>query len=58
MADIEATVALMRERRDSLSDDDVRDILKAGAEKARIHAEQKMTAVRRKSRRYFVVDVL
>ena len=47
-ADIEALVAPMRERRESISDADVIRILKDGAEKAREHAEAKMQIVRRK----------
>ncbi|PIR82247.1 tryptophan--tRNA ligase [Candidatus Kaiserbacteria bacterium CG10_big_fil_rev_8_21_14_0_10_59_10] len=45
--DIEAVVAPMRERRDSISDDDVRRILKEGSERARAIAGSKMNDVRR-----------
>lgn len=46
--DIEARLAPMREKRAAISDDDVRDILKAGAEKARARAAAKMEEVRKK----------
>ena len=46
--DIEATVAPMRERRESISDDEVRTVLAEGAEKARERASKKMTEVRKK----------
>jgi tryptophanyl-tRNA synthetase len=48
IADIEALIAPMRERRASISDADVAAILKDGAEKARAHAEKKITDVRSK----------
>ena len=47
-ADIEALVAPMRERRESISDADVIRILKDGAQKAREQAEAKMKIVREK----------
>ena len=47
-ADIEALVAPMRERRESISDADVIQILKDGAQKAREQAEAKMKIVREK----------
>ncbi|MEK7106678.1 MAG: tryptophan--tRNA ligase [Patescibacteria group bacterium] len=47
-SDIEALVAPMRERRESISDADVANILKDGAERARERAESKMKAVRQK----------
>lgn len=46
--DIETLLAPMREKRAAISDDDVRDILKAGAEKARARAAAKMEEVRKK----------
>lgn len=46
--DIDKFVAPMREKRDSISDDDVRAILKDGADKARERAAAKMTDVRAK----------
>lgn len=46
--DIEATVAPMRARRAAISDEDVGAILKAGGEKARAIASQKMADVRMK----------
>lgn len=46
--DIEALVAPMREKRDSITDDDVRDVLRTGAEKARARAATKMEDVRKK----------
>lgn len=45
--DIEALVAPMREKKASISDGDVRVILKAGSDKARSIASAKMTAVRK-----------
>ena len=48
IADIEAVVAPMRKKRASITDEDVREVLKAGAEKARVRAEEKMGEVRRK----------
>lgn len=46
--DIEKLIAPMRTKRDSISDDDVRAILKAGADKARERAASKMSVVRAK----------
>jgi tryptophanyl-tRNA synthetase len=46
--DIEALVAPMRAKRDSISDDDVRRVLKDGSDKARGYASQKMADVRAK----------
>lgn len=46
--DIEALIAPMRERRNSISDDDVRSVLAVGAEKARERASAKMRDVRAK----------
>ena len=46
--DIETLVAPMRERRDSISDDDVKGVLKEGSGKAREYASKKMADVRRK----------
>lgn len=46
--DIEALIAPMRDRRADITDDAVRDILRAGAEKARARAAAKMEEVRRK----------
>lgn len=45
--DIEAVVAPMREKRSSISDADVKKILKGGSEKAREVASKKMSAVRK-----------
>ena len=47
-SDIEALVAPMRERRESISDADVIRILKDGAQKAREQAEAKMKIIREK----------
>lgn len=44
--DIESVIAPMRERREQLSDDDVRRVLVAGAEKAKARAAAKMQEVR------------
>lgn len=44
--DIEATIAPMREKRASISDDDVKRVLADGAVRARERAAKKMTAVR------------
>ena len=44
--DIEAHVAPMREKYESISDDEVRNVLKNGAEKARVVAQEKMKHVR------------
>jgi tryptophanyl-tRNA synthetase len=46
--DIEAVVAPMRAKYESITDDDVKDILKRGAEKARAIASAKMVEVRNK----------
>ena len=46
-ADIEAFVAPMREKRGSISDDDVRAVLKEGAARAHELAAAKMVAVRK-----------
>ena len=46
--DIEATVAPMRTRRDSLTDADVQKVLREGGEKARALAGAKMSDVRKK----------
>jgi tryptophanyl-tRNA synthetase len=45
--DIEAVIAPMRERRNSVSDADVKAILKDGAERANTQAEAKMAVVRK-----------
>lgn len=46
--DIEHVVAPMREKRDSITDDDVRRVLKEGSDKARAYASKKMNDVRAK----------
>lgn len=46
--DIEALVAPMRAKRDSITDDDVRTVLKDGSDKARAYAAKKMADVRAK----------
>lgn len=46
--DVEKVVAPMRERRESISDDDVRVVLADGAERARERASKKMADVRQK----------
>jgi len=46
--DIDAMIAPMREKRASISDEDVKKILKEGAEKARAIASEKMKIVREK----------
>ena len=46
--DIEAVVAPMRERRDAITDEEVKLILKSGAERARARASAKMADVRTK----------
>jgi tryptophanyl-tRNA synthetase len=46
--DLDKFLAPMREKRDSISDDDVRAILKDGAARARERASAKMTDVRAK----------
>lgn len=48
IADIEALIAPMREKRDSISDEEVKTILKDGGERARAQASKKMTEVRTK----------
>lgn len=44
--DIEALVAPMRERRDSITESQVKDIIRDGGERARVRATEKMKAVR------------
>ncbi len=46
--DLDALVAPMREKRDSISDDDAKKILAAGAERARAQASKKISEVRNK----------
>ena len=46
--DIEATTAPMRERRTSITDEDVKRVLKDGGDKARAFAVAKMQDVRQK----------
>lgn len=46
--DLRALVAPMREKRDSLSDEDVKQVLKDGGQRARERAEKKMLEVRSK----------
>lgn len=48
LADIEEVIAPMREKRDQISDDDVRAILTTGAKKAQARAEAKMADIRHK----------
>ena len=48
IVDIESLVAPMREKRDAITDDEVRRILKEGSDKAREYASKKMTEVRKK----------
>lgn len=48
LADIEETIAPMRERREKISDDDVRTVLDEGAAKAQEQATAKMEDVREK----------
>jgi tryptophanyl-tRNA synthetase len=48
IADIEALIAPMREKRAGISDSDVETILKEGSEKARAIASTKMSDVRQK----------
>ncbi len=48
IADIENLVAPMREKRNSITDDEVRRVLKEGSDKAREYAAKKMTDVRQK----------
>lgn len=47
-ADIETLVALMRAKRDAITDDEVKQVLSEGAEKARTIASAKMAEVRKK----------
>jgi tryptophanyl-tRNA synthetase len=44
--DIEARIGPMREKREAVSDADVREILKGGSERARVQATEKMKVVR------------
>ncbi len=46
--DIEVVIAPMRERRESISDTDVREVLERGGEQARERAEAKMKEVRKR----------
>ncbi|MBF05549.1 tryptophan--tRNA ligase [bacterium] len=46
--DMEMLVAPMRERRDGITDEQIREVLASGAEKARIYAEAKMQDVKNK----------
>ncbi|TAK59318.1 tryptophan--tRNA ligase [Patescibacteria group bacterium] len=48
IADIEAVIAPMREKRDSLSDEEVKLVIKEGGERARTIASAKMVDVRKK----------
>ena len=48
MADIEATVSPMREKRNNITDDEVRTVLADGAKKAKNIASAKMDDVRTK----------
>lgn len=48
LADIEAMLAPMRVRRESISDEDVRAVLKNGGERAKEHASKKMAEVKEK----------
>ena len=48
IADIENLVAPMRAKREAISDDDVRKVLKEGSDKAREYAAKKMADVRQK----------
>ena len=48
IADIEAVISPMRAKRESISDDDVRQILGEGSARAREQASKKMTNVRKK----------
>lgn len=48
LEDIEAVVAPMREKRNGISDEDIKQILKDGAERARAEAAPKMADVRQK----------
>jgi len=46
--DLDAFIAPMREKRDSISDDEVRRVVEEGSERARVQAARKMTEVREK----------
>jgi tryptophanyl-tRNA synthetase len=46
--DLEASILPMRERRAAITDEDVRNILKDGSERARLRASEKMRDVRQK----------
>ena len=48
LEDIESLIAPMRKKRDSITDTDVRNVLKEGAKKARDIASKKMSEVRKK----------
>jgi tryptophanyl-tRNA synthetase len=48
IADIESLVAPMRDKRNAISDEDVVRVLKAGSDKAREYASEKMADVRNK----------
>ena len=48
IADIEAVIAPMREKRASISDEDVKRVLKEGSDRARAEASKKMADVRAK----------
>ena len=48
IADIEAVIAPMREKRASISDEDVKRVLKEGSDRARAEASEKMADVRAK----------
>jgi len=48
ITDIESLVAPMREKRDAITDDEVRRVLKEGSDKAREYASKKMSDVRQK----------
>jgi tryptophanyl-tRNA synthetase len=48
IADIEALVGPMRERRNAISDEDVKKVLREGSAKARDYASKKMADVRQK----------
>jgi len=45
--DLESFIAPMREKRDSISDDDVKEVLAAGAEKAKVISSPKLEEVRK-----------
>lgn len=48
IVDIESLVAPMRAKRDSVSDEDVKEVLREGSDKAREYASKKMSDVRNK----------